>query len=152
MTKLNTFLIITYGCQMNELDSEILTTQLLNRGLSPADNENNADLIILNTCSIRDLAEKKVFGKLYEHKKSNKIIGLCGCMAMSKKEDLLKKFSYLNFIIGTNNLLDINKILDNLLTEQIQIKKIDTDYEKSLESFFAQRVNKLKASISIIRG
>lgn len=153
MRILKTFIIITYGCQMNELDSEILSTQLENRNLTPVQDENDADLIVLNTCSIRDLAEKKVIGKLFEYKKQkNKIIGICGCMPMSKKEELLKKFSYVDFILGTNNLLDINKILDDILSKNIQIKKIDTFYEEGLENFFAKRVNKLKASISIIRG
>jgi len=153
MKNLNTFFIKTFGCQMNELDSEILTSQLENRNLKKTDNENDADLILLNTCSIRALAEQKVLGKLHEYKnKNNKIIGICGCMAMSKKESLLKKFPHLNFIIGTNNLLDINKILDDILSKNIQIKKLDQTYEKKLENFFANRENKIKASISIIRG
>lgn len=153
MRTLNTFFIRTYGCQMNELDSEILATQLEKRNLLQVEDENDADLILLNTCSIRDLAEKKVLGKLHEYKiKKNKIIGICGCMPMSKKEELLKNFSYIDFILGTNNLLDINKILDDLLTQNIQIKKIDSDYELGLENFFAKRVSKIKASISIIRG
>jgi len=73
-------------------------------------------------------------------------------MAMAKKDALLKDFPHLDFIIGTNNLLDINKILDDILTKNIQTKKIDTEYEKGLENFFAKRINKIKASISIIRG
>ncbi len=153
MKTLNTFFIKTYGCQMNELDSEILVTQLENRNLLQVEDEIEADLILLNTCSIRDLAEKKVLGKLHEYKnKKNKIIGLCGCMAMSKKEELLKNFPHLDFIIGTNNLLDINKILDDILSQNSQVKKIDLEYENCLENFFAKRVNKIKASISIIRG
>lgn len=155
MKKLNTYYIRTYGCQMNELDSEILSTQLENRDIKKVETENAADLIILNTCSIRDAAEQKVLGKLFEYKKSNsnKIIGICGCMAMSKKEKLLKKFKYLDFILGTNNLLDLNNVLDDLIIKKnIQRKKIDTTYEKGLENFFAKRLNKIKAHISIIRG
>jgi tRNA-2-methylthio-N6-dimethylallyladenosine synthase len=153
MKSLNTFFIRTYGCQMNDLDSEIITTQLENQNLLEVQDEKDADLILLNTCAIRDLAEKKVLGKLHEYKNmKNKIIGLCGCMAISKKEELFKNFPHLNFIIGPNNLLDINKILDDILSKNIKIKKIDVDYEKGLENFFAKRVNKIKASISIIRG
>lgn len=153
MKTLKTFFIRTYGCQMNELDSEILKTQLESRSLNEVDSEEKADLILFNTCSIRDMAEKKVLGKLHELKnKKNKIIGICGCMPMSKKEDLLKKFCNVDFILGTNNLLDINNILDECLSKDIQIKKINTDYELGLENFIAKRDNKLKASISIIRG
>ena len=154
MKKLNTYYIRTYGCQMNELDSEILSTQLENRNIKKVEKEDVADLIILNTCSIRDAAEQKVLGKLYEYKKSkDKIIGICGCMAMSKKEELLKKFKHLDFILGTNNLLDLNNVLEDLIIKKnIQRKKIDTTYEKGLDNFFAKRINKIKASISIIRG
>ena len=154
MKDLNTFYIRTYGCQMNELDSEILITQLKARNLAQVETETEADIILLNTCSIRDLAEKKVLGKLYEYKKDkkDKIIGICGCMAMSQKETLLKKFPHLDFLIGTNNLLDITKVLDDFLSKNTQMKKLDIDYEKELENFYATRDNKIKASIAIIRG
>jgi tRNA-2-methylthio-N6-dimethylallyladenosine synthase len=153
MKRLNTFFIRTYGCQMNELDSEILITQLEQRNLTKVKTEDEADLILLNTCSIRDSSERKILGKLDEYKnKKNKIIGICGCMSMSKKEALLKKFPHLNFIIGTNNLLDINKILDDILSKKIQLKKIDQNYEKKLDFFLAKRITKVKTFISIIRG
>ena len=149
---METFYIRTYGCQMNELDSEILYTQLETRGLNLAKNEDEADLVIFNTCSIRELSERKVLGKILELKNKNKIIGVAGCMSMAKKDTLLKEYPHIKFILGTNNLLDINNILDDLLKDQKQINKTDEDYEKNLENFFAKRVSKLKASISIIRG
>ena len=154
MKTLNTFYIRTYGCQMNELDSEIISTQLQMRDLKKVDDEETADIIILNTCSIRDLSEKKVLGKLFEYKKNkkDKVIGVCGCMAMSQKETLLKKFPHLDFLLGTNNLLDINKILDDILSKKLQEKKLDLNYEIGLENFFAKRENKIKTSISIVRG
>jgi tRNA-2-methylthio-N6-dimethylallyladenosine synthase len=64
MRDLETFFIRTYGCQMNELDTEIMVGQLEKRGLKRIDDEQEADLLIFNTCSIRDLAERKVMGKL----------------------------------------------------------------------------------------
>jgi tRNA-2-methylthio-N6-dimethylallyladenosine synthase len=138
---------------MNELDSEILCTQLLNRNLKKVEDENEADLLIFNTCSIRDLAEQKVLGKLgsYKKHKKDKIIGVCGCMPMTKK-NLLQEYPHIDFVIGTNNLLSINEILDEILTKRVQINFTETDYEKNLESFFPERINKVKASISIIRG
>ncbi len=153
MKNLKTFFIRTYGCQMNELDSEIMATQLINRGLVPLDSE-DADLIIFNTCSVRDLAERKVLGKLGQllRGKKKNIIGIAGCMAMAKKEDLLKKFPKLDFIIGTNSLSQLNNILDEVLTSKKQVAKLDDGYEKELEYLFAKRENKLKAYISIIRG
>lgn len=59
-----TFFVKTYGCQMNELDSEVISGELLRRGLTYVDNEHDADVLVFNTCSIRDLAERKVLGKL----------------------------------------------------------------------------------------
>ncbi len=64
MRELKTFYVRTYGCQMNELDSEVMTGILSERGLKKIEEEEQADLLIFNTCSIRDLAERKVMGKL----------------------------------------------------------------------------------------
>ncbi|MBN2478807.1 MAG: tRNA (N6-isopentenyl adenosine(37)-C2)-methylthiotransferase MiaB [Parachlamydiales bacterium] len=152
MKVIKTFFIRTYGCQMNELDSEILLTQLDSRGLKLAKSEQEADLIIFNTCSVRDLAEKKVLGKISEFKNDNKIIGIAGCMAMSLKDTLLKDYKYIDFILGTNDLLKINEILDDLQTKNIQINKTSENYDISIDNFFAKRNSPLKASISIIRG
>ena len=91
MRQPKTFFVKTYGCQMNELDSEIMVGQLTHRGLTRIDDEHSADLLIFNTCSIRDLAERKAMGKLGRlgyslHK--DVIIGVTGCMANAKKETL----------------------------------------------------------------
>ncbi|MCK4431705.1 MAG: tRNA (N6-isopentenyl adenosine(37)-C2)-methylthiotransferase MiaB, partial [Candidatus Aminicenantes bacterium] len=80
------FFIRTYGCQMNDLDSEIMAGQLARMGINEAQSEENADVIILNTCSVRATAERKVFGRLdllAGLKKDNPdvIIAVCGCMA-----------------------------------------------------------------------
>ncbi|MBI5346809.1 MAG: tRNA (N6-isopentenyl adenosine(37)-C2)-methylthiotransferase MiaB [Chlamydiae bacterium] len=154
MKTINTFFIRTYGCQMNENDSEILATQLENRGLKKALVEEKADLLIFNTCSVRDLAERKVLGKIGRMGKAKKrqIIGIAGCMAQSKKEKLLEKFSHVDFLIGTNNISDINKVLDEVLATSTQVSKTEERYETELDYLFAKRDNKLKASVSIIRG
>ena len=80
---------------MNELDTEIMAGQLQKKGLSPALDEESADLLIFNTCSIRDLAERKVMGKLGRMGRGNKrsLIGVTGCMAMAKKNSLFRKIS-----------------------------------------------------------
>jgi tRNA-2-methylthio-N6-dimethylallyladenosine synthase len=139
---------------MNELDSEVMASQLEQRGLVEADNENDADLIIFNTCSIRDLAERKLFGKLgvLSRKKRKKIIGIAGCTVMAKKEKILDKFENVSFIIGTNNLTDLNNILDEIEEKNIRLAKTDITYEKKLETYFAKRKNNIKASVSITRG
>ena len=155
MNEPKTYFIRTYGCQMNELDTEIMAGQLQKKGLSPVLNEENADLIIFNTCSIRDLAERKVMGKLGRmgrgHKK-NTLIGVTGCMAMAKKDSLFRKFPHLDFVIGTNNITDLGTVLDEVLYTKRQVFKTDDRFEENLDYLLAKRDNKIKAFVSIIRG
>ena len=150
-----TFFIRTYGCQMNELDTEIMAGQLLKKGLTPVQDEENADLLIFNTCSIRDLAERKVMGKLGllgRASKKNSIIGVTGCMAMAKKQTLFRKFPHLDFVIGTNNITDLDTVVDEILYTDRQIHKTDDRFEENLDYLIAQRDSKVKAHVSIIRG
>src|SRR6185503_10763601 len=118
MSKLmKTFYIRTYGCQMNELDTEVMAGILEKRGLKQTEDEKEADLLIFNTCSIRDLAERKVMGKLGQLGRSRmreKIIGVTGCMANAKKETLFRKLPHIDFVLGTNNIHDLDCILDEL--------------------------------------
>lgn len=155
MRELKHFYIRTYGCQMNELDSEILAGQLEKRGLTQVFDEEEGDLLIFNTCSIRDLAERKVMGKIGQLGRSLKkkqVIGVTGCMAMAKKESLFRKLPNIDFILGTNNLSDLNQVLDGLLaTGEKQIKTED-QFEENLDYLMAKRSDPVKAHVSIIRG
>lgn len=155
MPELKTYFIRTYGCQMNELDTEIMAGQLEKRGLLRVDDEEKADVLIFNTCSIRDLAERKVMGKLGQlgrgHKK-NAVIGVTGCMAMAKKEAIFRKFPHLDFVVGTNNITDLGTVLDEVLYTGRQICKTDERFEENLDYLAAKRDNKIKAFVSIIRG
>ncbi|HSW86535.1 MAG TPA: tRNA (N6-isopentenyl adenosine(37)-C2)-methylthiotransferase MiaB [Rhabdochlamydiaceae bacterium] len=155
MRKLNTFFIRTYGCQMNELDSEIMVGQLEKRGLVRIQDEDEADLLIFNTCSIRDLAERKVMGKLGQLGRSRKrksIIGVTGCMAMAKKESLFRKLPHIDFVIGTNNISDLNNVLDEVLETKRHILRTDDEFEENLNYLIAKRDDPVKAYVSIIRG
>lgn len=155
MSEPKTYFIRTYGCQMNELDTEIMAGQLEKRGLFPSIDEESADLLIFNTCSIRDLAERKVMGKLGRMgrgQKLNTLIGVTGCMAMAKKDSLFRKFPHLDFVIGTNNITDLGTVLDEVLYTKRQIYKTDDRFEENLDYLVAKRDNKIKAFVSIIRG
>lgn len=149
-----TYFIRTYGCQMNELDTQIMTGQLEKRGLLPVADEEGADLLIYNTCSIRDLAERKVMGKLGQLGRGKKrhIIGVTGCMAMAKKDSLFRKFPHLDFVVGTNNITDLGTVLDEVLYTQRQVYKTDDRFEENLDYLVAKRDHKIKAFVSIIRG
>ena len=154
MRNINTFYVRTYGCQMNELDSEIMIGQLTSRGLTRVEEENDADLLIFNTCSIRDLAERKVMGKLGKlgRSKSNSIIGVTGCMANAKKDSLFQKLPHIDFVLGTNNIHELNAVLDEVLTTGKQTFRTDDQFRFELDYMGAKRDDKVKAFVSIIRG
>jgi tRNA-2-methylthio-N6-dimethylallyladenosine synthase len=150
-----TYFIRTYGCQMNELDTELMAGQLERRGLRSAVDEETADILIFNTCSIRDLAERKVMGKLGQltrRQKKHTLIGVTGCMAMAKKDSLFRKFPHLDFVIGTNNITDLGNVLDEALYTKRPIFKTDDRFEENLDYLVAKRDSKIKAFVSIIRG
>ncbi len=155
MRMLKNFFIRTYGCQMNELDSEIMVGQLLKRGLTRTYEETDADLLIFNTCSIRDLAERKVMGKIGQLGRSRQkrpLIGVTGCMAMAKKESLFRKLPHIDFIIGTNNISELNDVLDEVLETQKHVIRAQDQFEENLNYFVAKRDDPVKAFVSIIRG
>ncbi len=155
MRPLQTFFIRTYGCQMNELDTEIMVGQLEKRGLTRTEEEQDADLLIFNTCSIRDLAERKVMGKLGQlgrARSKRSLIGVTGCMAMAKKDSLFRKLPHIDFILGTNNITDLNQVLDEVLSSGKQTIRTEDQFEENLNYLVAKRDDPVKAYVSIIRG
>ena len=155
MPEPKTYFIRTYGCQMNELDTEIMAGQLEKRGLLRAGSEEETDVLIFNTCSIRDLAERKVMGKLGKlgrGQKRHSLIGVTGCMAMAKKDSLFRKFPHLDFVVGTNNITDLGTVIDEALYTNRQIFRTEDKFEENLDYLVAKRDSKMKAFVSIIRG
>ena len=119
-----TYHVKTYGCQMNEHDSENIKALLEEVGFTEVSNYEDADLVLLNTCSIRENAHNKAFGMLgrLKHLKSTKkdlIVGLCGCMAQeaSVVEEILNKYKWINFVCGTHNLYQLPNIIDKAILE-----------------------------------
>ncbi|MEI6205881.1 MAG: tRNA (N6-isopentenyl adenosine(37)-C2)-methylthiotransferase MiaB [Desulfuromonadales bacterium] len=101
--------IETFGCQMNVNDSERIVTMLSDLGYAPTNDPSVADMILLNTCSVRGGAEEKVYKRLvnlriYKRDGKSQIIGVGGCVAQQEGEELLKKFPYLDLVFGTHNL------------------------------------------------
>ncbi|NGX31179.1 MAG: tRNA-2-methylthio-N(6)-dimethylallyladenosine synthase [Chlamydiae bacterium] len=149
-----TFHIRTYGCQMNELDTDMMRGTLEKRGLLHTE-EAEADLLIFNTCSIRDLAERKVMGKigrLGRTSQKKKIIGITGCMANAKKDSLFRKLPHVDFVLGTNNLHNLEYVLDQLLETGKQQIQTDDLFREDLDYLATYRKNKVKGYVSIIRG
>lgn len=140
---------------MNELDTEIMVGLLEKRGLSRVANEEDADLLLFNTCSIRDLAERKVMGligQLGRTRKKKSVIGVTGCMAMAKKETIFRKLPHVDFVLGTNNITDLNMVLDEVILTGKQTILTDTQFEENLDYLVAKRDDSVKAYVSIIRG
>ncbi len=140
---------------MNELDTEVMAGILTKRGLTQTQQEEEADLLIFNTCSIRDLAERKVMGKLGQlgrKAKRGKIIGVTGCMANAKKETLFRKLPHIDFVLGTSNIHDLDAVLDEVTTTHQQTLRTDDTFSQELDYIGAKRQNKHKAFVSIIRG
>jgi len=132
----------TYGCQMNILDSEIITGLLANLGYKFVDDENQADAIIFNTCSVRDLSERKVLGKLGSLNLKRKtrpeiVLGVCGCMAELSSERLLKKNPHIDFACGTRYQDKIPELLANAF-----IKRISTAVETKHNAEHLSRIKK----------
>lgn len=110
------FIIFTWGCQMNEDDTEQIASLLMQMGYSPTDTQEEADLAVLVTCSVRAKPEQKAKSKLGELrliKESNPgmIIGVCGCMAQKEGEQLRKSRPYLDFVVGTASISRIPDLI-----------------------------------------
>ena len=154
-----TFYLKTYGCQMNEHDSENIEALLCGLGFQQIDDYMKADLVLLNTCSIRENAHNKAFGMLgrLKHLKSERkdlLIGLCGCMAQeaSVVEEILKNYPWVNFVFGTHNMYQLPNILDKAIEEnqqQIEVLSREGDFVEGLPVI---RTNHYKAYVNIIYG
>lgn len=154
-----TFFLKTYGCQMNEHDSENIEALLIELGFSKVDDYKEADLVLLNTCSIRENAHNKAFGMLgrLKHLKETKkdlIIGLCGCMAQeaSVVDEIMKKYKYVNFVFGTHNLYQLPEILDKAIEEAKQQIEVFSKEGDLIEGLPVVRANNYKAYVNIIYG
>lgn len=153
------YFLKTYGCQMNEHDSENIEALLVNLGFTKVLDYNLADLVLLNTCSIRENAHNKAFGMLgrLKHLKGEKpelIIGLCGCMAQeaSVVQEILDDYKFVNFVFGTHNLYQLPNILDKAIKENKQQIEVFSREGDLVEGLPVIRANKYKAYVNIIYG
>src|SRR5580698_4131164 len=113
--------IKTYGCQMNERDSEAVAAQLVAKGYSLAPSEAAADVILLNTCSVRDAAEQKAIGKMQNlaadvrKHRPEVVLGFMGCMAQSRGRQLIDQLPDVDLVIGTQKFHRTAEYLDEIL-------------------------------------
>src|SRR5438552_4596123 len=115
------FFIKTYGCQMNERDSEEVAHSLVARGYEQVGHESEADVVLLNTCSVRDMADQKALGKMgmlgqVAKERPHVVFGFLGCMAQARGESLLKGLPHVDLVVGTQKFHRVADYVDELLT------------------------------------
>ena len=154
-----TFTVVTFGCQMNAKDSERLAGMLTAMGFKNIDDEQKADIVLFNTCTVRENANERLYGRVGQLKQScinnkNKIIGICGCMMQEKDEVELikKKYPFVKLIFGTYNIYELPSLIYALLSSH---KKVISVYDKPVdieENLPADRKYSFKCGINIMYG
>lgn len=147
----------TFGCQMNERDSEAVTGLLLDRGFETTGSIDDADLVLYNTCSVRDHAEQKVFGRMgmvrkLKAKKPELIVGLMGCMAQEHGGNFFRQNPEIDLVCGTGNISQIPDLVEEIARKRspkLAIDRLDDDYDLDGIHY---RSNKLKTQVTIMKG
>lgn len=153
------FLIRTYGCQMNEHDTEVMAGLLTDMGYQSTDNTNEADVILLNTCAIRENAENKVFGEI-GHLKPLKlenpdlIIGVCGCMSQEEAvvNRILKKHPFIDMIFGTHNIHRLPSLLKEAMFSKEMVVEVWSKEGDIIENLPKVRKGRIKGWVNIMYG
>jgi len=154
--KQNSVYIETYGCQMNVADTELVQGLLVEKGYSLTQNIDTADVILLNTCSIRDNAEQRIYGRLgnikaIKDKDPSKVIGILGCMAERLKKDLIEEKKMVDVVVGPDEYRRLPEFIDDAFTGEkgIGVKLSRTE---TYDDILPYRENGLSAWISVMRG
>jgi tRNA-2-methylthio-N6-dimethylallyladenosine synthase len=152
------YLIETFGCQMNDLDSEKIAGSFHHNGMEATDDASQADIIILNTCSVREKAVQKVYARLGEIKRHkahrpNLIVGVVGCMAQLEGNTILKKAPFVNIVAGPQKGSAMSHLVDSSTFSQIPIVDMRLDEDPAhLETAYIARGNPWRASVTISEG
>ncbi|QQY80662.1 tRNA-2-methylthio-N6-dimethylallyladenosine synthase [Keratinibaculum paraultunense] len=153
------YTIVTYGCQMNEHDSEKISWLLENMGYVWTDQKEESDLIIYNTCLVRESAELKVYGQLgalkeLKRQKPDLIIGVCGCMMQreSIRNIILSKHKHVDIIFGTNNIHKLPQLINRYEQTGNTVVDIIEDSREIVEDIDANRMYAYKAFVNIMYG
>ena len=150
------FFIETWGCQMNELDSQRLAGQLMQQGILPTREAGEADVILLNSCSVREKAEQKVYSRLGEYRLLKRdgrelVIGLCGCVAQQEGERALARVPDLDFVLGPAR---VGELQDVLARRRAGERVVATGFpaERTYEVDAVSRHGEYKGMVTLIEG
>jgi tRNA-2-methylthio-N6-dimethylallyladenosine synthase len=152
------FYIATMGCQMNENDSENLAQYLIKYGFDRTDNQENADLIMINTCTVRDKARQKansLLGRMLLLKKNRPdiILGIMGCVAQQEGASLLRRYPNLDLVLGTREIINISDVLDRIEKKGERVVATDLSRNQSYPVLYdGHYTGRVKGFISIMEG
>ncbi|WP_428834969.1 tRNA (N6-isopentenyl adenosine(37)-C2)-methylthiotransferase MiaB [Sporomusa ovata] len=151
------FHTITFGCQMNLNDSERLAGQLRTIGYEATENIDQADVILLNTCCVRESAEKKIYGKIGEMKRlksvnPNIIIGVVGCMAQKDKDKIVKKFPHVSLVMGTHNTHQLVELISQIETSGEKVVSVWDQAEQLAPDVPTVHKSQISAWVPIMYG
>ena len=156
MASEKTFYLETFGCQMNAHDSEKVIGTLQHEGYRQVETEEDAGLILYNTCSIRDKAEQKVFNRLNDYKKLHKAgkrFGVLGCVAQQEGEKIFERAPYVSLVSGSASYRKLPEMLSRLEAGENRITGLDDrQTDETFETEFTARQNPYRGYITIIEG
>ena len=154
-TSARTFYLETFGCQMNVHDSEKVAGVLLGRGYRQTDSPASADVVIYNTCSIREKAAHKVFSRLGEFRGAaaeGKLIGVLGCVAQQEGEAIFRRAPWVRMVCGSASYRQLPALLDELDAGAPRVTGLGLDTQETFETEITQRDNPFSAYITVIEG
>ena len=153
------YLVKTFGCQGNVRDEEIISGYLEKAGFSKTRDEKEANLVIINTCAVRENAEDKVYGEIGKFKANAKadknfILGVCGCMMQEEKkaESLIKTYPFIKLIFGTHNIADLPSMLDRIISSGRGLVDVISYPGDVIENLPSIRLDPYKAFVNISYG
>jgi tRNA-2-methylthio-N6-dimethylallyladenosine synthase len=151
-----TFYLETFGCQMNVHDSEKVAGVLMARGYRPVDTHHDADIILYNTCSIREKAAQKVFSRLGAFRKGRgneqKIIGVLGCVGQQEGERFFERAPQVSLVCGSASYPQLPDLLEQIEAGKRRVTGLALDTEECFETEFTRRDNRFRAYLTIIEG
>jgi len=150
---MKSFYIETFGCQMNVHDSEKVIGTLEERGYAQVETPESADLVLYNTCSIRDKAEQKVFQRLQDNKRTKgKVFGVLGCVAQQEGEKIFEKAPHVSLVVGSASYPKLGELLVQIESGARRVTGLSLDTEDTFETAMTRRDNPHRAYITIIEG
>ncbi|HWF37459.1 MAG TPA: tRNA (N6-isopentenyl adenosine(37)-C2)-methylthiotransferase MiaB, partial [Candidatus Acidoferrales bacterium] len=152
---MKTFYIETFGCQMNAHDSEKVVGTMLSQGYAQVEQPEDAELVLYNTCSIRDKAEQKVFHRLQQFKREagkGKVFGVLGCVAQQEGERIFDRAPHVSLVAGSASYNRLPEMLVQLEAGNRRVTGLSLDTEETFDTPFTRRDNPHRAYITIIEG